>query len=69
MDELLSFHNDDHSPREEIAFLLAMAILRKHRRSLDKEPPAPNKEPVRLDNSPTSCLTVDTPSENDRGSL
>ena len=58
MDELLSITEADLSPRDEIAALIATAILRKQQRTRDKEPD-------RLDNSATSCMTVNNPEKND----
>ncbi|WP_066018278.1 hypothetical protein [Endozoicomonas atrinae] len=54
MDEPLSLKDWNISPRDEIAALIAAAILRKHQRRK-------NKDPDRLDNSATSCMTVNTP--------
>ncbi len=54
MDESLSRTDWDLTPRDEIAALIATAILRKQQRTQDKEPD-------RLDNSATSCMTVNTP--------
>ena len=65
MDELLSITDSDLNPRDEIAALIATAILRKKQRVQDKDPD-------RLDNSATSCMTVNTLNknrENDGGSL
>ena len=53
MNELLSIESD-LSPRDEIAALIATAIFRKQQRKL-------NKDLDRLDNSATSCITVNTP--------
>ncbi|MCW7551786.1 hypothetical protein NX722_03855 [Endozoicomonas gorgoniicola] len=61
MDEPLS-SEPTKSPGEEIIFLLTAAILRKQQK-------ARHKEPVRLDKPATSCMTVDTAENNDRGSL
>ncbi|WP_419535707.1 hypothetical protein [Endozoicomonas sp.] len=57
MDELLSTMEQDLSPRDEIAALIASAILRKRQRTQ-------NKDPDRLDNSATSCMTVNTLNKN-----
>ncbi|MGB1270533.1 MAG: hypothetical protein ACPG5T_00525 [Endozoicomonas sp.] len=57
MDELLSTMEQDLSPRDEIAALIATAILRKQQRKL-------NKDPGRLDNYATSCMTVNTLNKN-----
>ena len=54
MDESLSRTDWDLTPPDEIAALIAIAILRKQQRTQDKEPD-------RLDNSATSCMTVNTP--------
>ncbi|WP_419835290.1 hypothetical protein [Endozoicomonas atrinae] len=54
MDEPLSLKDWGLSPRDEIAALIASAILRKRQRTQ-------NKDPDRLDNSATSCMTVNTP--------
>lgn len=54
MDESLSLKDWDLNPRDEIAALIATAILRKYQRIQDKEA-------ARLDNSATSCMTVNTP--------
>ncbi|WP_419835390.1 hypothetical protein [Endozoicomonas atrinae] len=54
MDESLSLKDWDLSPRDEIAALIASAILRKRQRTQ-------NKDPARLDNSATACMTVNTP--------
>ena len=54
MDELLSKMEQNLSPQDEIAALIAAAILRKRQRTQ-------NKGPDRLDNSATSCMTVNTP--------
>jgi len=54
MDESLSLKDWDLSPRDEIAALIATAILRKQQRNQ-------NKDPDQLDNSATSCMTVNTP--------
>lgn len=65
MDELLSITESDLNPQDEIATLIATAILRKKQRVQDKDPD-------RLDNSATSCMTVNTLNknrENDGGSL
>ncbi|WP_067521667.1 hypothetical protein [Endozoicomonas ascidiicola] len=62
MEELLSITEPDLRPRDEIAALIATAILRKKQRS--QEPSAQNKDPDRLDNSATSCMTVNTLNKN-----
>ena len=65
MDELLSITESDLSPQDEIPTLIATAILRKKQRVQDKDPD-------RLDNSATSCMTMNTLNknrENDGGSL
>ncbi|WP_419835457.1 hypothetical protein [Endozoicomonas atrinae] len=54
MDESLSLKDWDLSPRDEIAALIASAILRNQQRKQ-------NKDPDRLDNSAASCMTVNTP--------
>lgn len=61
MDEPLS-SEPKKSPEEEVIFLLTAAILRKQQR-------VQHKESVRLDNSDTSCMTVNTAEKHDRGSL
>ena len=61
MEELLS-SEPNRSAKEEIVSLLTAAILRKQQRNQPKEP-------VRLDNSATSCMTVDTAEKQDRGRL
>ncbi len=65
MDESLSFQEWDLKPGDEIAALIATAILRKQQRKQ-------NKETGRLDNSATSCMTVNTlgkREKNNGGSL
>ena len=59
MEELLS-RSCDKTPKDEIIYLLATAVLRKQLQSL-------NKEPDRLDNSATSCMTVNTTEKTTEG--